>query len=430
MTKRAARVRRDRPSASSGGRKDDSQGYGRLVLVSAVWLSGVYMGMIVSTSVRPWLSDRSSNLERRLVEAESTISLLRQKLSRVAAPPSSVSHMQSQYGICQRLMATGSNNSLVPSATSLWMHHLRRIHASSRLAPNDRKYYFHDFTAQLLHMVSTRLPLSTVTLPESNWQDAVPRILDKVERRYKYLESKFSPLSSSTFDKTPPPPVTILVLGGSVLVGRNCRTLCTQLGLQIRMPQRECTFAYRLEQFLNRMVTSFFTGRLDDDPDHLDNREYNDNDAQIPKLFKVVKVAMGGTNTNVGVTIMKYGLVPEEARTADIVLNAYATNDMHILTQLEADNANQTLRDKVLNMTQSFVRTVWSDGFSDELDSPSQEISPDTTAKCADHSLASRKRPLLLFLDDYLGNEQRSILDTAALPQSLATLATYYGFGM
>lgn len=96
------------------------------------------------------------------------------------------------------------------------------------------------------------------------------------------------------------------------------------------------------------------------------------------------------------------GFLPEETKNPDILINAYSTNDMHILTVLEAQEGNQTLRDKVMDMTQEFVRSVMKEG-----------------EDCA---------PLLLHMDDYLGNEQRSILTTTELSQAVNVLANYYGF--
>ena len=113
---------------------------------------------------------------------------------------------------------------------------------------------------------------------------------------------------------------------------------------------------------------------------------------------------MGGTNTAVGSQIFEYDLVPEEARHPDIVINGYATNDMHVLTVLEAQSGNQTLSQRVFEMTQEFVRSV---------------LAP---KPCQD-------KPLLLHMDDYLGNEQREIMATMELSQAVSALASYYGFG-
>jgi hypothetical protein len=122
-------------------------------------------------------------------------------------------------------------------------------------------------------------------------------------------------------------------------------------------------------------------------------------------VIEVINLSAGGTNTKTGTTLMEFGLIPPQARDPDIVINSYATNDMHVLTMREAANNNMTLRDKTFTMAQDFTRIVMGD--------PCPE-----------------KRPLLLFLDDYLGNEQRSILQTTELSQGLQVLANYYGYGL
>ncbi|EEC43678.1 predicted protein [Phaeodactylum tricornutum CCAP 1055/1] len=253
-------------------------------------------------------------------------------------------------------------------ASFLWNTRLKSIHAASQLKVNDPRYYFSDFTAQLLAIVAPRLS-------RSSGHDAdgvtVQYLLDRIQARYEYLHAQ-GPIAE---------PVKIVVLGGSVLVGRNCRKLCKDLGLQLRMPQRECTWAHRLGVFLNVLV---------------------------PDIFRVTKIAMGGTNTAVGTTIWKYDLLPPEARQPDVVINAYSTNDMHILTALEASSGNQTLRDRVFVMLQDFAREV---------------LVPPPLA-CTN----APPPPLFLHVDDYLGNEQRAILATTELRQSVDVLAAYYIF--
>ena len=44
---------------------------------------------------------------------------------------------------------------------------MREIHVASDLLPNDPKYSFHDFTAQVLHLVSPRKLRTTLTVPHS-----------------------------------------------------------------------------------------------------------------------------------------------------------------------------------------------------------------------------------------------------------------------
>jgi hypothetical protein len=129
-----------------------------------------------------------------------------------------------------------------------------------------------------------------------------------------------------------------------------------------------------------------------------------DHDSASGGMFLVTSIALGGTNTNVGTLVWEYDLVPEKTRGVDIVINAFSTNDMHMQTITEAANAGKTMRDQIFEMIQEFCRAV---------------LEP---RPCQTHA------PLLLHLDDYLGNEQHQILATTELSQAVHTLSSYYGF--
>jgi lysophospholipase L1-like esterase len=269
------------------------------------------------------------------------------------------------HPVCQKLPYPA------PSATSLWHQHINSILQATKL-PNDPRFKFHDFTAQVLQLISPRLPRSVKSLPY-DWA-SVEQALTIGWERYQYLQL---PKIQQAAVNSPPRPVKILLMGGSLLVGTNCRKLLSELKLSFRLPKRDCTWSNRLGQFLNAWAGG--------------------------ELVEVTKVAMGGTNTATGSVILQYDLIPEDARNPDIVFNAYSTNDMHILTVMEAQSSNTTLRDMVFEMTQSFVRQVLQ-------------------------SCSKKNPPLLLHIDDYLGNEQRAIWDTTELSQGVQVLANYYGF--
>jgi len=76
---------------------------------------------------------------------------------------------------------------------------------------------------------------------------------------------------------------------------------------------------------------------------------------------------------------------------------------MHIGTIREAAEEKQTLGEKIFDMVQDFVRTA---------------LKPNDCGHV----------PLLIWLDDYLGNEQRNILATSQLSQAIHVLSNYYGF--
>jgi lysophospholipase L1-like esterase len=252
-----------------------------------------------------------------------------------------------------------------PSAGSLWMHNLDRIHKASRL-PEDKDFSASDFTAQVLQMISPRLPMSVKSLTRE--RTLVDSIMKKAFARYQYLKQGDHGAASS-----PPPPVRILVMGGSVTKGVNCFSSIKGVNRFL------CAWPNRLENMINQL----FGG----------------------KLVEVKAVGMGGTNSATGATILEHDLLPADAKNPDIIINSYSTNDMHVITMRQAASGNATLRDKVFDMTQDFVR---------------QALRP--------QSCKGVQQPLLLHMDDYLGNEQREIWSTTELAQGVNVLANYYGF--
>ena len=287
-----------------------------------------------------------------------------------------------------------------PTAMALWNEHILQILTATRV-PNDSRFMFHDFTSQLLQIISPRLQRSVKTVPY-DWRP-VENALTIGFERYKYLQlSQEERRAMTNSNKKPPPrPLKILIMGGSLLVGTNCRMLMRELNFQFQLPKRECTWSNRVGQFLN----AFFVNDNDNK-----NKNKKGGDDEEP-LVQVTKVAMGGTNTGTGSVIWQYDLIPEEARSPDIVINAYSTNDMHILTALEAESANTTLRERTFEMMQEFVRQVLNTKNCNKKDTNNEPIPP-----------------LLLHMDDYLGNEQRKIWDTTELSQGAQVLANYYGF--
>lgn len=308
----------------------------------------------------------------------------------------SSSTLSSSPPICQdwlRTLQVSSNFQYWPSSLNLWNSHLTKIHAASQ-HERDLRYAFSDFTAELLQLVSDRLPYSIKSLPRGEQWHQVERILRLVHDRYRYLQ--LPPEQRS--QQKEPRKVRIAVMGGSLLVGVNCRKVVKELGLQMQLPNRLCTWAHRLEAFLNSMILS--SSPLE--------YEHTGND----QIFEVDKISLGGTNTGMGAVVYKYGLIPHPK--PDIVINAYATNDMHVLTVLEAKSQNQTLRDKVFDMTQDYIRTIFK--------------SSHRGSSSSDHCPQRHHTPLLLHMDDYLGNEQRQIWSTTELSQGVGVLANYYGF--
>ena len=217
------------------------------------------------------------------------------------------------HSICQKLSYP------TPSALALWKQHIPQILKSSQLLQYDGYFHFHDYTAQLLQIITPRLPRSVKTISQES--KSIEKAMTVAWERFQYM--KLSNEERAKIKNPPPRPLKILVMGGSLLVGTNCRRIVRDVKFRgSSMPNWGCSWANRLDRFLNQ----FFNNT---------------------EIVQVTKVAMGGTNTATGSVIFQYDLIPEHARDPDIVINAYSTNDMHILTLLEAQSSNMTLRDKV-----------------------------------------------------------------------------------
>lgn len=241
--------------------------------------------------------------------------------------------------------------------------------------PDDHRYFFHDITARLLYTITPdRLERSIKTLPRaSSWQ-SLERILNKAYDRWVFLRHQEKhDLKEQESDE--PPSVKVLVMGGSVAIGAQCRYVG---GGGPSIPRRRCAWPFRTVALLNTLLGA--------------------------DVFELLDAAAGGSNTETALSLLEYDLVPIES--ADVVIHAYSTNDMHLYTIQGAEQNNQTLRERVLDLTEQFVRKTM-------LPRPCQ---------------TEGEAPLLIHFDDYIGNQQRKIIDTTALTQSVQTLANYYGF--
>lgn len=267
-----------------------------------------------------------------------------------------------------------------PSPLALWAKHIGLIFNASRL-PLDHQYHLHDDTLKVLKTITPRLPLSHRTFPR-NWK-TMGVLFKKVADRLEYLQQGPGTLPG---DVVPPsPPIRIVVLGGSVTMGNNCWVAVENYA------NRNCAWPTRLENLINQIAGG--------------------------KLVTVENAAVGGTNTEIGRSILEYDLLG--VATPDIIINAYSTNDMHILSMKEAVKKNMTLRDSIFDMAQRFCRVVLSKCMTPRDESKSSRSNEDEY----------RPPPLLIWLDDYIGNEQREILKTTELSQGIQVLANYYGFG-
>eukprot|EP00979_Chaetoceros_neogracilis_P005145 scaffold897_cov185-Chaetoceros_neogracile.AAC.3 len=265
------------------------------------------------------------------------------------------------------------------SPSFIWKEHLEQIFLASRHGQDSPdEYIWHDFTAKLLnYMTPQRLQTSIKTLPSRYWKQ-VGNIMKIAHDRHLYKQ-KVNNSNNKGNPKVEPRKVNILVLGGSVTMG----VLCHNNPVQVtsRFSRRNCAWPTRLEQFLNVLT---------DD------------------LVDLQMITLGGTNTESAIRIWDYALFPSDMPHPDIVIHAYSTNDMHVLSENEAKNRGITLEDMIMEVNQLFIRTILK---------PQKD--------CTD-----RPPPLLLYFDDYVGNEQRELLKTHSFARAAHSLASYYGFGL
>ncbi|CAB9523611.1 expressed unknown protein [Seminavis robusta] len=304
--------------------------------------------------------------------------------------------------------SSSDTNFLIPSASFIWTQRLGEIHSATNLLPNDFQYLFHDFTAHLLQLVSSRLPRSVQTIPRS-WE-SVQSIMDVAWKRFEYFQrhpealvhEKAHPagVADDYSDKDNiPRPVQIIILGGSIMQGTNCRKMVNQLQMKdLFLPLRDCCWGHRLGAFINQLF-------------------------QVP-LVEVTHIGIGGTNSATGTTLLQFELLPPQAaQHPDIIINGYSTNDMHSFTIQEAQLSNLTLGDQIRVMVEDFYRNATMMRHSQ------QDCQADGDQQStAEEQQSTSVPPLVVHFDDYMGNEQRQILGTLEGSSTVQSLARYYGF--
>ena len=268
------------------------------------------------------------------------------------------------------------------STMNLWLRYIDPILKGTQ-HPKDPKFILHDFTAHILQFITPRLPLGVKSLPRSlatpnhAMTSTLQQVMERAYVRYRYLQAASHGKHTDGENKEPPP-IKIVVLGGSVTYGNNCYSP------NLRAHLSDCAWPKRLEILINRFFAP--TGPH-----------------SVGPMIEVHNLGAGGTNTKVGQALLAYDLLPEKAKHADIIINAYSTNDMHWNTMQEIKEQNVPHIEGVFDMMQGFVRVALE---------------------------SSCHPPLLLWLDDYLGNEQRDVTSLMEPNQVLSVLSSYYGFGV
>ena len=277
-------------------------------------------------------------------------------------------------------------NEAIPSAAHLWRKYTSLILSSSEYG----RVYDHDFAAKLMNIITPqRLQAAMKALPKTNEQwEAIGDMLDIAFKRWEFMEErkrKWGAREHYKEEPNEPRKVNVLVFGGSVTLGVEC--FRNHFGNNKIMNYNKCAWPSRLDNLLNK----FFGHNMHD-------------------VVEIRSLAMGGTNTNIGTLIWDFTLFPGMTM-PDIVIHAYATNDMHILSMKEAKNRGITLEQSIFETNQKFIRSI-------------------LTPKIDPLSTCNQRPPFLIYYDDYIGNEQRKILDTTDFSKALNILSSYYDFSL
>jgi len=253
------------------------------------------------------------------------------------------------------------------SASTIWARNLDHIVQWSQL-PQDKGYRERPLVTEkvLPALGPEELRRSIVSnMPSTD----VSRILEIVERRYRDPSM---------------PPLKILVIGGSVAWGQGCfapRPINTFL----------CRWSNRLENLINNCLGF--------------------------DAVRVYNAALGGTNTAIANIMLEFQLYLDKigSEGADVIINGYSTNEMHFLSMQQAKGQEESLEAQIFALMQRFIRGTQTGVWESHQIPESQALKKQ-----------AYKRPTIIYLDDYLGNEQHGILETMKFNDVLYRLTRYY----
>jgi hypothetical protein len=258
--------------------------------------------------------------------------------------------------------------SKIPSgstAASIWKSHKPQIFEALK-HPRDVNGLHHNWTKQLLELLTPTILQKSL---KSQPHHALFRPLaTKLLQRIRHPESS--------------PPLKILVFGGSIVEGSGCERSPTPGGKLNFESLQECAWPYRLQFFLNRLFGSKGNNLL----------------VQIHNL------AVGGTHSEAAIPVLEYWLSPVFAPDGpDIVVNAYSANDnlppaFHATKNTTIDIFHWV---RVYQRNRQFVQAA------------------------AKSSSCRTGTPLILYVNDYVGNQQESIWGEGQVDEVVQGIADY-----
>ena len=187
---------------------------------------------------------------------------------------------------------------------------------------------FINLTNTMLNLLQSRLPKSIKTRPHPF---VMERVIEIIIKRIT--------------DPMKHPPLHIAVFGGSVTEGFNSRLNSINISTSNRDP-RLCTWSCRLENLLNEILPIVYFGQSSK-KNATDNNITHDADL---KLVQVRNFAVGGSDSSIGAMSLEYNLFGTDMAQMDIVISAYAANDLQSPIGLE--------RDRIFEHMQQFHKTA------------------------------------------------------------------------
>uniref|UniRef100_A0A7S2JWF6 Uncharacterized protein n=1 Tax=Leptocylindrus danicus TaxID=163516 RepID=A0A7S2JWF6_9STRA len=319
--------------------------------------------------------------QKRIDALEAKIKELEEKLHSSHAPENTKTHNEEELpglevGVFSGESGYHSEDSVchslplsLPSVETLWMKNIGTLFKESKHR-RDPDWEMKEWTVKMMEMLTTRqLGRSIKTTPSP---DDVRRVMKILQERRKYF---LIPEANRDDSIAPPPKLKILVMGGSVTGGVMCRVnaLNAKAGRYFRLP---CAWPWRLNHYINDLLGF--------------------------EAVEIENMSSGGLNSNIGSRVIEYGLYPEAFLPdgPDVIINAYSTNDVHVLSMLEAESKGLSLEEAVFRMQQNFIRQV-------------------LLSRC-------KNPPMIVLFDDYLGNEQNNIGELMSISKAMTVLAGYY----
>lgn len=78
------------------------------------------------------------------------------------------------------------------------------------------------------------------------------------------------------------------------------------------------------------------------------------------KQFEFIyNAAVGGTNTDIANVMLEFQLYLDDVgpKGADVIINGYSTNEMHVLSMQQAQGEDKTLESQVFGLMQRFIHS-------------------------------------------------------------------------